>query len=453
VLTPARLLVLSRLAVRLQEASDETAVFRALAAGLRELALAGFVGRLEPDGREVRVVAAGAEAAPPRGRERAAGEAAGRRVAVEASPLIARVIRSREAVFLSDPAEELGAILPEPAEAGPTGGLRAGEAAICAPMVSRGRAAGLLIVVGGELEEADGAAIRALADQLAVSLENLQILGDLKQTLLREHAAARELRRLEALVAELSVESEPRSLLRRIVNATIEALDVERVALFLVDEAEAALLLAESSGLSAGLSQGLQRLPLGPAGGSLARALDGGLTVVVDDLRRAVEWAPFRAASDAAGLRSLWAVPLLSRQGDRLGVLAIFSERPGRPDPEQLELAERYAHHAALAISSGRRQERETLAARVEAMLELARAIPHEVGQPLAIINGYAELIAEGRLRGARLREACREMVEASASLAELVRRLERIRTYVTKEFGPGRRIIDIERASEEEPG
>ena len=151
-------------------------------------------------------------------------------------------------------------------------------------------------------------------------------------------------------------------------------------------------------------------------------------------------------------MRSAWFVPLVSREGGQLGVVAIFSDRVGTPTPKQLELVERYARHAALAIAAGRQQEGETLAARGEVLPDLARSIPHELGPPLAVIAGYAELVAEGRLEGQDLRDARRELVQASGNLADLVQRLERITSYATKEYGPGRTVIDFQRAAGEEP-
>lgn len=444
-----RLATLYRLSVSLQEAGDEVAILRALADGLRALRLAAYVGRLETDGQAVRLLAAHGA----RRRERRPGSGGSdpgwERLPLTEGSWVSRVVRGRETLFLPDIPDDLAALLAKLEPDEPSALARVRARAVCTPMVVRGRTDGLLLVTGEVLNERDAAMLRTLGEHLAVALENATLLNDLKQALLREHAVARELRRLESLVAELSAEREPESVLRRVVLSASDALSAERVALFLVNQEQTALILATSVGLTRELGAALERLPLDHHGGPLARAALERAPVVVADTREAAEWTPLRAAREVGGIGAVWAVPLVSRQGDALGVLAILADRPGAPPPELVALAERYAHHAALAIMGSRFFERQTHQARAAALAELARSIPHELGQPLAIISGYAELIAAGLLDGERLREACHELVAAANEMARFVQQLERVTNYATKEFGPGRTVIDFERAVE----
>ena len=439
-----RLVAFHRLSIRLQEAGDEAAILRTLDEGLAQLGLTTFVGRFDADSQTIRVFAA------------SGGGATGQGVAprpLSASPILERAVRGHEATFLTEGTALAGVLPIVP------GGvaerrrvLRALGPTIAVPMVAHGRTSGVLFVLGQDLEEEETALLRGLADHLAVALDSAAVMRDLKQALLREHAAAQELRRLEALVGDLAAESEPESVLLRIVSASADALGVDRIALYLVEEGEPGLRLAASLGVEAEFAARLGRLPAGRPSDLLGRVLREGASAVVPDTRTDRGWASLLTASERATVRSAWFVPLVSREGDRLGVLAVFADRPGAPTPEQLELAGRYAHHAAVAIAAGRRHQRETLAARTEALVELARSLPHELGQPLAIIAGYAELIAEGMLEGEKLREGCRELVEASNNLATLIQRLERITSYASKDYGPGRTVIDFQRAIEGEP-
>jgi GAF domain-containing protein len=438
----ARLVSLYRLSVGLHAAGDETGIFRGLEQGLGGLGLTSFVGRYEAESQSIRVFATATLASPVSPGASPPGESPPRPIAGAA--YVEPAIRAHEAAFLES-AAELAGLLPvvgrTVAERRRT--LLGLGAAAVVPMVVHGRTSGVLFVLGRGLQAHEAALLRELADHLAVALDAAAILRDLKQALLREHAAASELRRLEALVAELSAEREPEALLRRVVNATAEALDVGRVAVYLLEQASPEPVLAAAVGLESDVGARL---------GEVLRGQDLGATLVVADLSAEPAWSALAAVAEGASIRSAWLLPLVSREGERLGAVVVLSERVGGPASEQLELAERYAGHAARAIAAGRQQEREALAARTAALADLARSIPHELGQPLAIIAGYAELIAEGRLQGEALRDACRELVAAANNLGDLVQRLERITSYATKEYGPGRVVIDFERAAGEEP-
>lgn len=416
-------------------------MLRSLAHSLAGLGLTAFIGRFDADSQTVRIF----RAAEPTALPRSAGA-----LPLSGSALLERAIRAHEDLFLAD-ARVLADLLPVPgARATRRGALDALGRAIGVPMVVRGHTTGVLFVLGPDLEPRDAALLRGLAEHLGVALDGAAVLRDLKRALLREHAAAEELRRLEGLVGELAAEQEPHAVPLRIASASADALGVDRIALYLVEEGEPGLRLAASLGIDADFAARLGALSGGRRPHPLARILRDGGSEVIPDTRADRAWAGLIESAERATVRSAWLVPLISREDERLGLLAVFSDRPGVPTAEQLALAERYAHHAAMAIAAARRHQRETLVARGEALVELARSIPHELGQPLAIIAGYAELIAEGRLEGERLREACRELLAASNHLAALIQRFERITGYATKEYGPGRTVIDFARAAED---
>lgn len=447
----SRFLAVGRLGVRLQEAGDEVAILQTLHSGLVEAQFVGLIGRLDSDAQIVRMFPTSLASARPGLHQTAVDEDLMDQVALDSAPLIAQVVGRRETVFLADCLPALSSLLPNASQtlAGPMADWHEPPNALCAPMIAHGRVSGLLLVVGSGLDEGHASDIGVLADHLAVTLENSAVLGDLKQALLREHDVARELRRLEGLAAELSAESEPRSILQRVADEARDALGAERIGVFVLAKDEPSLLLVASVGIEDKLSQALSQSASGEGEGPLARVIAEGAPLVIEDTRNDPSWASLLAVSEATGVRSVWMAPLSSQTGVGLGLMAFFSGRTGKPGQQQLDLAQRYARHAALAIENNRRQESEKDAARNEAVVGLARSIPHELGQPLAIIAGYAELIAEGLLDGERLREACADLVEASARLAEHIQRLEQMTTYTTKEASPGRTVIDFERSSQ----
>jgi signal transduction histidine kinase len=227
-----------------------------------------------------------------------------------------------------------------------------------------------------------------------------------------------------------------------------QALRLDHLALLVVEPDGGSARLAEQLGLATAISAALEALTLGPAGGVLGAALAAGEQLIIEDLRTQPGWGQLGAALDQAGLRGAWLLPFLSADGVVQGALLALAARSGRPDPEMLELGQRYARHAALALAGSRRRSADLQAARAEALVQLARTIPHELSQPLAVIAGYAELIGNEQLSGEQLREACLDILTATRELSNRVQRLERVSRYETREFGPGRTLIDLDRAT-----
>jgi PAS domain S-box-containing protein len=93
----------------------------------------------------------------------------------------------------------------------------------------------------------------------------------------------------------------------------------------------------------------LQETRIGPAAGASAAAVVQRRRVVAADLATDPLYAELRPAALAAGLRACWAMPLLSE--DRpLGVLALYSRRPGRPSGRELRFMDAAADVARLMI-------------------------------------------------------------------------------------------------------
>lgn len=93
--------------------------------------------------------------------------------------------------------------------------------------------------------------------------------------------------------------------------------------------------------------------------GTGLRALDsGGPPFVTTDLSTRL-WEDLRPVIDAHGLRSCWVRSIASHQetGTMLGVVLIFHEEPRGPHPEELDLLDRVANLAAIAIDRDRLQK------------------------------------------------------------------------------------------------
>lgn len=86
-------------------------------------------------------------------------------------------------------------------------------------------------------------------------------------------------------------------------------------------------------------------------------------------------------------------------------------------------------------------------AARLAGVVELAGAAAHELNQPLTSLLASSELMLMYNQPEDLQRQAKRMRMDAQ-NLAQLVERFGRIVRYETKEYLPGRKIIDLERAA-----
>jgi signal transduction histidine kinase len=109
---------------------------------------------------------------------------------------------------------------------------------------------------------------------------------------------------------------------------------------------------------------------------------------------------------------------------------------------ERVRVEEQLAQaQAKLAIS-----EKQSLVA------ELAGATAHELNQPLTSVMGYAELLLRKIDQGAPAYRAATIIQSEAQRMAEIVRKIGKLTRYETKSYVGEQRILDLDRASEDEP-
>jgi PAS domain S-box-containing protein len=79
--------------------------------------------------------------------------------------------------------------------------------------------------------------------------------------------------------------------------------------------------------------------------------------VIVEDVRSDAGFAPHRAAAEAAGYRAVLSTPLLSRNGEPLGIISTYFPEPHRPSDRELRFTDLYARLAAELIGRQRSEE------------------------------------------------------------------------------------------------
>jgi signal transduction histidine kinase len=190
-------------------------------------------------------------------------------------------------------------------------------------------------------------------------------------------------------------------------------------------------------------------VPLAAYGARDLAALQAGQTYVVEDIRTCSPLPDTVQALQGEGLRAYARVPLVW-QGQLLGALNLWADRPGGFSPERLAVASEVADLLAVAIQQARLHEQvqrhaAALEARVaERTAELAAAnqeleafsysVSHDLRAPLRSLDGFSQILledyadvldAEGlgslqRIRGAAQRMA--GLIDALLSLSRLTR-------------------------------
>lgn len=84
---------------------------------------------------------------------------------------------------------------------------------------------------------------------------------------------------------------------------------------------------------------------------------------------------------------------------------------------------------------------------RLQGVLEMAGAVCHELNQPMQVLSAYCERSLRTVMEGSPVNEHIRGILEKIDSMAAIVRKLERIASYQTKDYIEGKRIIDIDKS------
>ncbi|MCK5696014.1 MAG: PAS domain S-box protein [Desulfobacula sp.] len=100
---------------------------------------------------------------------------------------------------------------------------------------------------------------------------------------------------------------------------------------------------------------------------------------------------------------------------------------------------------------SERKQAEETLKQRekLKGVLEMAGAVCHELSQPAMIIAGYAEILLLNITKDDFLYEKIDRIREQVDRIGVLTKKLMNITKYETLEYSKGKKIVDIDKASQ----
>jgi PAS domain S-box-containing protein len=149
-------------------------------------------------------------------------------------------------------------------------------------------------------------------------------------------------------------------------------------------------------------------------GTACARALEKRRRVLIEDVDRDREFAPYRDLARTAGFRSVQSTPLLSHDGKLLGMLSTHSPEPARLTDRQERLLDIYARHAADVIE--RFHFERALQEADRRKDEFIAVLAHELRNPLAPVRNAAHYLKLKGLADPDVRQPL-EMIDRQVNL------------------------------------
>jgi diguanylate cyclase (GGDEF)-like protein/PAS domain S-box-containing protein len=144
-------------------------------------------------------------------------------------------------------------------------------------------------------------------------------------------------------------------------------------------------------------------LAIGDSVGSCGAAAYRKERVVAEDVQTHPNWAPYRELASQANVQSCWSQPIIGTEGQVLGTFALYHRQPAQPSTVEIDLIERYAKLAALAIERKRAGERFKTLSRAIAQSPVSIVITDPTGcidyvnPKFEEVTGYASAEAIGR--------------------------------------------------------
>jgi PAS domain S-box-containing protein len=161
------------------------------------------------------------------------------------------------------------------------------------------------------------------------------------------------------------------------------------------------------------------------------RSSDWGGVGRLDDMR---SWA---VDKDGTRIPTSLSAAMIYERGQPTATVGIFTDLR-----ERLQTEERLAQA----------QRKLELSEKQALLAELAGTAAHELNQPLTSVMGYGELLIRRLPAGTPERNAAQVIMQEAERMANLVRKIGKITRYETKSYVGDQRILDLDRAADDEP-
>jgi C4-dicarboxylate-specific signal transduction histidine kinase len=118
---------------------------------------------------------------------------------------------------------------------------------------------------------------------------------------------------------------------------------------------------------------------------------------------------------------------------------------PKKPTYKELQL--RVEHLERQARKQKQAEKQQLQRERLRGVLEMAGAVCHELNQPMQVLSAYCERSLRTKAGDNPLYNHMQSILEKIDTMTAIVRKLENIATYETKDYIEGKKIIDIDKA------
>jgi len=171
-------------------------------------------------------------------------------------------------------------------------------------------------------------------------------------------------------------------------------------------------------------------LPIGPSAASCGTAAFLKQRVIVSDVANDPLWVAYREVALANNLLSCWSQPLISKDQEVLGTLAMCYPAPRTPSDADLELMERAAHVAQIAIERDRSQ------AALQKAFEQIKALKDKLFEENLALREEVDQIS-----------MFEEIIGTSLALQEVLSRVAKVApsdstVLITGETGTGKELV-----------
>jgi PAS domain S-box-containing protein len=178
--------------------------------------------------------------------------------------------------------------------------------------------------------------------------------AEIELTMVKDKLAAdfKTMLRLHELSTRFLKSTELQPLLEEILDATIELLNADFGNVQLSNPQSKALEIVAQRGFKQDFLDHFANAS--QESGVCGRAMSQRARVIIDDVETDPGFAPHRQIAASVGFRAVQATPLLSRNGEPLGMISSHFRQPHRPSDHELRFIDLYAHLAAEFIERQR---------------------------------------------------------------------------------------------------